>query len=47
MSKSLVALTSSSADWSGLRACVAGIGVAGFAAAFATATAATTFGAAL
>ena len=33
MSKSLVALTSSSADWSGLRACVAGIGVAGFAAA--------------
>ena len=33
MSTSLAALTSSSADWSGLRACVAGIGIAGFAAA--------------
>ena len=33
MSTSLASLTSSSADWSGLRACVAGIGVAGFSAA--------------
>ena len=33
MRRSLSSLTSSSADWSGLRACVAGIGVAGFAAA--------------
>ena len=33
MSTSLSSLTSSAADWSGLRACVAGIGVAGFAAA--------------
>ena len=33
MSRDLAALTSSAADWSGLRATVAGIGVAGFAAA--------------
>ena len=33
MRRDLAALTSSAADWSGLRACVAGIGIAGFAAA--------------